>query len=38
MPIQTEEASRTPNRLTKVELSHDILLLKQQAWILEKEY
>jgi hypothetical protein len=25
MPIQVQEASRTPNRLTKIELPHDIL-------------
>jgi hypothetical protein len=31
MPIQVEEASRTPNRLHQIELSHNILLLKQQA-------
>jgi hypothetical protein len=38
MPIQVQEASRTPNNLTKIEPSHDILLLKQQAQTIEKEY
>jgi hypothetical protein len=38
MPIQVQEASRTPNRLTKIELPHDILSWKQQAQRLEKEY
>jgi hypothetical protein len=37
MPIQVQEASRTPN-LTKIELSHDILSLKKQAQKKEKEY
>jgi chromosome segregation ATPase len=31
MPIQVQEASRKPNNLTKIELPHDILSLKQQA-------
>jgi hypothetical protein len=31
MPIQVHEASRTPNRLDKIELHHNILSLKQQA-------
>jgi hypothetical protein len=35
MPIQVQEASRTPNRLAKIELSHSILSLKQRT---EKEY
>jgi hypothetical protein len=30
MPIQVQEASRTPD-LTKLELPHDVLSLKQQA-------
>jgi hypothetical protein len=38
MSIQVQEASRTPNRLTKIELPHDILSLKQQAQRTEKEY
>jgi hypothetical protein len=38
MPIQVQEASRTPNRLTKIELPHNILSLKQQAERIEKEY
>jgi hypothetical protein len=38
MPIQVQEASRTPNRLDKTELPHDILSLKQQAQRIEKEY
>jgi hypothetical protein len=37
MPIQVQEASKTPD-LTKIELLHDILLLKQQAQRVEKEY
>jgi hypothetical protein len=36
MPIQVQEASRTPD-FTKIELPHDILL-KQQAQRIEKEY
>jgi hypothetical protein len=38
MPIQSQEASRTPTDLIKIELPHDILSLKQQAQRLEKEY
>jgi U3 small nucleolar ribonucleoprotein component len=39
MPIQVQEASRTPQTdLTKIELPHDILALKQQAERIEKEY
>jgi chromosome segregation ATPase len=37
MPIQVQEASRTPD-LTKIELPHDILSLKQHAQRIEKEY
>jgi hypothetical protein len=37
MPIQVQEASRTPN-MTKIELYYDILSLKQQALRIEKEY
>jgi hypothetical protein len=37
MPIQVQEASRTPNRLDQ-KLPHDILSLKQQAQRIEKEY
>jgi hypothetical protein len=36
MPIQVQEASRTPS--TKIELPHNILSLKQQVQTLEKEY
>jgi hypothetical protein len=38
MPIQIKEASSTPNNMTKIELLHDILSLKQQVQRLEKEY
>jgi hypothetical protein len=38
MPIQIQEASRTPTNLTKIELPHNILSLKQQAQRIEKEY
>jgi hypothetical protein len=38
MPIQVQEASRTQTDLTKIELPHDILSLKQQAQKIEKEY
>jgi hypothetical protein len=38
MPMQVQEASRLPNRHDKIELPHNILLLKQQAQRLEKEY
>jgi hypothetical protein len=37
MPIQVQEASGHQTNLTKIELSHNILL-KQQAWRLEKEH
>jgi hypothetical protein len=37
MPIQVQEDSRTLNELTKIELPHDILSLKQQAQRIEKE-
>jgi hypothetical protein len=38
MPIQGQEASRTPNRLDQNRTPHNILSLKQQAQRLEKEY
>jgi hypothetical protein len=38
IPIQMLEASRTPNRQTKIELPFSILSLKQQVQKLEKEY
>jgi hypothetical protein len=38
MPIQVQEASRTPTDLAKLKLPHDILSLKQQAQRIEKEY
>jgi hypothetical protein len=38
MPIQVQEASRTQTDLTKIELPHNILSLKQQVQRLEKEY
>jgi hypothetical protein len=41
MPIEEQESSRTPGHqtdLTKIELPHDILSLKQQAQRIEKEY
>jgi hypothetical protein len=38
MPIQVQEASRTPNRLDQNRTTQDIFLLKQQAQRLEKEY
>jgi hypothetical protein len=38
MPIQVQEASKTPNRLDQIELPHDILSLKQQTQRIEKEY
>jgi hypothetical protein len=38
MPIHEQVASGTPNRLTKIELTHGILSLKQQAQIIEREY
>jgi hypothetical protein len=36
MPIQIQEASRTPTGLTKIELPHNILSLRQQVQRLEK--
>jgi hypothetical protein len=41
MPIEVPESSRTRGHqtdLTKIELPHDILSLKQQAQRTEKEY
>jgi chromosome segregation ATPase len=38
MPIQVQEASRTPNRLDQNRTPHDILSLKQQAQSIKKEY
>jgi hypothetical protein len=38
MPIQVQEASRTPNKLDQIDLLHNILSLKQQAQKIEKEY
>jgi hypothetical protein len=38
MPIQMQEASRTPNRPDQIELPHDISSLKQQVQKLGKEY
>jgi hypothetical protein len=38
MPIQVQEASRTPNRLHQNRTSPHILSLKQQAHRIEKEY
>jgi hypothetical protein len=38
MPIQVQEASRTPNIPGQIELPHDILSLKQRAQEIEKEY
>jgi hypothetical protein len=38
MPIQVQEASRTPNRPDQIELPGNILSLKQQVQRLEKEY
>jgi hypothetical protein len=37
MPIQIQEAPRTPNRLDQTR-PHKILSLKQQAQRIEKEY
>jgi hypothetical protein len=37
MPIQVQEASRTPTDLAKLKLPPDILSLKQQAQRIEKE-
>jgi hypothetical protein len=38
MPIQEQEASRTPNRCDQNRTTHDKLSLKQQAQRIEKEY
>jgi hypothetical protein len=38
LPIQVQEAFRTPNRLDQNRTSHGILSLKQQAQRAEKEY
>jgi hypothetical protein len=38
MPIQVQEAPEHQTDLTKIELLHDILLLRQIAQRLEKEY
>jgi hypothetical protein len=38
IPIQVQEASRHQTDLTKMELPHNILLLKQQAQRIKKEY
>jgi hypothetical protein len=38
MPIQVQEASRTPNRPDQNRTTYDILSLKQQVQTLEKEY
>jgi hypothetical protein len=38
IPIQVQEASGYQADLTKIELSQDILSLKQQAQRIEKEY
>jgi hypothetical protein len=38
MPIQMQEASRTPNRPNQNRLPHGILSSKQQIQRLEKEY
>jgi hypothetical protein len=38
LPIQVQEASRTPNRIDQKEAPHGILLLKQDAQRKEKEY
>jgi hypothetical protein len=38
IPIQVQGASRTLNNLTKIELPHDIVSLKQQVQRLEKKY
>jgi hypothetical protein len=37
MSVQVQEASRHQTDLTKTELPHDILSLKQQAQSIEKE-
>jgi hypothetical protein len=38
MPIQVQEASRSPNILDQNTTTPDILSLKQQAQKIEKEY
>jgi hypothetical protein len=38
LEIQVQEASRTPDRTEQRELSHSILLLKQQSQRIEKYY
>jgi chromosome segregation ATPase len=38
MPTQVQEASRTPNRLAQNRTTHNILSLRQQEQIIEKEY
>jgi hypothetical protein len=38
MPLQAQEASRTPNRLDQNRTNPHILSLKQQAQRIEKEY
>jgi hypothetical protein len=38
LPIQVQEAFRTPNRLGQIELAHGILTLKQQTQKREREY
>jgi hypothetical protein len=38
MPIQVQEASRTPNRPDQNRITRGILSLKQQVQRLEKEY
>jgi hypothetical protein len=38
MPIQVQEASRTPNKPDQNKLPHGVLSLKQQVQRLEKEY
>jgi hypothetical protein len=38
MPIQVQEACRTPNRPDQNRTTHGILSLKQQAQRIEKEY
>jgi hypothetical protein len=38
MPIQVQEASKTPNRCDQNRTTHNILPLKQQAQRIEKGY
>jgi hypothetical protein len=38
MPIQGQEASKTPNRLDQNRATHNILSIKQQARRLDKEH